>query len=80
MIKMKTLIPEQNSKSKYELLMDLITDFLELQDSFNSRMIDIEKKLKELKPQLSQSDKRLNPEDFSTETYFEKTIDKENEI
>ena len=43
-------------------------------------MIDIEKKLKELKPQLSQSDTRLNPEDFSTETYFEKTIDKENEI
>ena len=53
MIKLKKLLPEQNSKSKYELLMDLISDFLELQDSFNSRMIDIEKKLKELKPQLS---------------------------
>ena len=49
MIKLKKLLPEQNSKSKYELLMDLISDFLELQDSFNSRMIDTEKKLKELK-------------------------------
>jgi hypothetical protein len=70
MIKLKKLLPEQNSKSKYELLMDLISDFLELQDSFNSRMIDIEKKLKELKPQLSKSDNRLDPEEFSTDNYM----------
>ena len=49
MIKLKKLLPEENKKSKYELLMDLIDDFLELRDGFETRMIDIEKKLKELK-------------------------------
>ncbi len=41
MIKLKTLIKEQNKKSKYELLMDLIDDFLELGDGFETRMLDI---------------------------------------
>ena len=66
MMKLKSLLfTEQNKKSKYELLMDLIEDFLELQDNFNSRMLDIEKKLKELKPQLSSTDNRLDPDDFN---------------
>ena len=43
MIKLKKLLPEENKKSKYELLMDLIDDFLELRDGFETRMIDIEK-------------------------------------
>ena len=70
MIKLKNLIKEQNKKSKYELVMDLIDDFLELRDGFETRMLDIEKKLKELKPQLSSSDTRLNPDDFDTDTYM----------
>ena len=42
MIKMKTLLPEQNSKTRYEILMDIISDFLELRDGFETRMNDIE--------------------------------------
>ena len=64
MIKLKKLLPEQNKKSRYEMLMDLIDDFLELRDGFDTRMIDIEKKLKELKPELSSTDTRLDPDDF----------------
>ena len=70
MIKLKNLIKEENKKSKYELVMDLIDDFLELRDGFDTRMLEIEKKLKELKPQLSSSDNRLNPDDFDTDTYM----------
>ena len=70
MIKLKNLIKEENKKSKYELVMDLIDDFLELRDSLDTRMLEIEKKLKELKPQLSSSDNRLNPDDFDTDTYM----------
>ena len=70
MIKLKNLIKEENKKSKYELVMDLIDDFLELRDGFETRMLEIEKKLKELKPQLSSSDNRLNPDDFDTDTYM----------
>ena len=47
-----------------------IDDFLELRDGFDTRMLEIEKKLKELKPQLSSSDNRLNPDDFDTDTYM----------
>ena len=68
MIKLKTLIKEQNKKSKYELVMDLIDDFLELRDGFETRMLEIEKKLKELKPQLSSTDNRLDPDDFDIST------------
>mgnify|MGYP001360559330 CR=1 FL=1 len=71
MIKLKKLLPEENKKSKYELLMDLIDDFLELRDGFETRMIDIEKKLKELKPELSSIDNRLDPDDFSTDNYID---------
>ena len=78
MIKLKSLLfNEQNKKSKYELLMDLIDDFLELQDGFETRMLDIEKKLKELKPQLSSTDNRLDPYDFDTDDYLQS---KDNEI
>ena len=52
------------------MLMDLIDDFLELRDGFDTRMIDIEKKLKELKPELSSTDSRLNPDDFDTDDYL----------
>ena len=71
MIKLKNLIKEQNKKSKYDLVMDLIDDFLELRDGFDTRMLEIEKKLKELKPQLSSSDNRLNPDDFDTDDYLQ---------
>ena len=78
MMKLKSLLlNEQNKKSKYELLMDLIDDFLELQDGFETRMLDIEKKLKELKPQLSSTDNRLDPYDFDTDDYLQS---KDNEI
>ena len=71
MMKLKSLLfTEQNKKSKYELVMDLIDDFLELRDGFDTRMLEIEKKLKELKPQLSSTDNRLEPDDFDTDNYM----------
>ena len=73
------LLSEENKKSKYELLMDLIDDFLELRDGFETRMIDIEKKLKELKPELSSIDTRLNPDDFSTDDYLQSSDDNDIE-
>ena len=60
MIKLKKLLQEQNKKSRYEMLMDLIDDFLELRDGFDTRMLEIEKKLRELKPELSSNDTRLD--------------------
>ena len=78
MMKLKSLLfNEQNKKSKYELVMDLIDDFLELRDGFETRMLEIEKKLKELKPQLSSTDNRLDPDDFDTDDYLQS---KDNEI
>lgn len=80
MLKLKSLLlSEENKKSKYELLMDLIDDFLELRDGFETRMIDIEKKLKELKPELSSIDTRLNPDDFSTDDYLQSSDDNDIE-
>ena len=80
MLKLKSLLlSEENKKSKYELLMDLIDDFLELRDGFETRMIDIEKKLKELKPELSSVDTRLNPDDFSTDDYLQSSDDNDIE-
>ena len=75
MIKMKTLLPEQNSKTRYEILMDIISDFLELRDGFETRMNNIEKKLQELKPELDKQDKRLNPDDFKTDDYLQSKDD-----
>ena len=73
MMKLKSLLfTEQDKKSKYELVMDLIDDFLELRDGFDTRMLEIEKKLKELKPQLSSNDNRLDPDDFDTDNYLKK--------
>jgi hypothetical protein len=80
MLKLKSLLlSEVNKKSKYELLMDLIDDFLELRDGFETRMIDIEKKLKELKPELSSIDTRLDPDDFSTDDYLQSSDDNDIE-
>jgi|TARA_R110000744_G_C19363324_1_gene561624 hypothetical protein len=67
---MKTLLPEQNKKTRYEILMDIISEFLELRDGFETRMNNIEEKLQELKPELSKRDTRLNPDDFKTDDYL----------
>jgi hypothetical protein len=75
MIKMRNLIPEQNSKTRYEILMDIISDFLELRDGFDSRMNTIEEKLQQLKPELDKQDKRLNPDDFKTDDYLKSKDD-----
>ncbi|MDB9854079.1 hypothetical protein OAC91_02465 [Candidatus Marinimicrobia bacterium] len=75
MIKMRNLIPEQNSKSRYEILMDIISDFLELRDGFESRMNTIEEKLQQLKPELDKQDKRLNPDNFKTDDYLQSKDD-----
>lgn len=72
---MRNLIPEQNSKSRYEILMDIISDFLELRDGFESRMNTIEEKLQQLKPELDKQDKRLNPDDFKTDDYLQSKDD-----
>ena len=75
MIKMKTLLPEQNKKTRYEILMDIISDFLELRDGFDTRMNNIEEKLQQLKPELDKQDKRLNPDDFKTDDYLQSKDD-----
>jgi len=75
MIKLTKLLPEQNSKSRYEILMDIINDFLELRDGFETRMNNIEEKLQELKPELSKQDQRLNPDDFKTDDYLQSKDD-----
>jgi hypothetical protein len=75
MIKLTKLLPEQNSKSRYEILMDIINDFLELRDGFETRMNNIEEKLQELKPELSKQDQRLNPDDFKTDDYLKSKDD-----
>ena len=75
MIKLTKLLPEQNSKSRYEILMDIISDFLELRDGFETRMNNIEEKLQELKPELDKQDKRLNPDDFKTDDYLKSKDD-----
>jgi len=72
---MKTLLPEQNKKTRYEILMDIISEFLELRDGFETRMNNIEKKLQELKPELDKQDKRLNPDDFKTDDYLQSKDD-----
>jgi len=74
-IKLTKLLPEQNSKSRYEILMDIINDFLELRDGFETRMNNIEEKLQELKPELSKQDQRLNPDDFKTDDYLKSKDD-----
>ena len=75
MIKMKTLLPEQNKKTRYEILMDIISDFLELRDGFDTRRNNIEEKLQQLKPELDKQDKRLNPDDFKTDDYLKSKDD-----
>ena len=75
MIKMKTLLPEQNKKTRYEILMDIISEFLELRDGFDTRMNNIEEKLQQLKPELDKQDKRLNPDDFKTDDYLQSKDD-----
>ena len=75
MIKMKTLLPEQNKKTRYEILMDIISEFLELRDGFDTRMNTIEEKLQQLKPELDKQDKRLNPDDFKTDDYLQSKDD-----
>ena len=79
MIKLKKLLQEQNKKSRYEMLMDLIDDFLELRDGFDTRMLEIEKKLRELKPELSSNDTRLDSDDFKTDNYKDSITGDNNE-
>ena len=79
MIKLKKLLQEQNKKSRYEMLMDLIDDFLELRDGFDTRMLEIEKKLRELKPELSSNDTRLDSDDFKTDNYRDSITGDDNE-
>jgi len=79
MIKLKKLLQEQNKKSRYEMLMDLIDDFLELRDGFDTRMLEIEKKLRELKPELSSNDTRLDSDDFKTDNYKDSITGDDNE-
>ena len=68
MIKMKKLLfNEQNDKSRNEMIMDVIGEFLELRDDFDLRMNKIEKMLNKLKPQLDTEPQRLEPNKFSTD-------------
>ena len=71
MIKMKKLLfNEQNDKSQYELIMNVIEQFLELRDDFDLRMNKIEKMLNKLKPQLDTEPQRLEPNEFSSNEYM----------
>ncbi len=66
MIRLKKLLKEQNKKSNYEMVMDVIGEFLELKDNFESRVNRIEEILQKLKPNLDDRQK-LNPMDFDSE-------------
>ena len=71
MIKMKKLLfNEQNDKSQYEIIMDVIGEFLELRDDFDLRMNKIEKMLSKMKPKLDTEPQRLEPNKFSTDDYM----------
>ena len=63
----KLLFNEQNDKSRNEMIMDVIGEFLELRDDFDLRMNKIEKMLNKLKPQLDTEPQRLEPNKFSTD-------------
>ena len=52
MIRLKKLLKEQNNKSTYYLIMDIIGEFIELHDDFMVRYTRIEEVLHELKPKL----------------------------
>ena len=52
MIQLKTLLNEKNTTSKYDLIMDVIGEFIELKDQVDSRMLKIEELLQRLKPEL----------------------------
>jgi len=71
MIKMKKLLfNEQNDKSQYEMIMDIIGEFLELRDDFDLRMNKIEKMLNKMKPQLDKEQQRLEPNNFHSHNYM----------
>ena len=63
MIRLKKLLKEQNSKSNYDMIMDLVGEFLELKDGMETRMNTIEEILNKLKPKLDDRQK-LNPMDI----------------
>ena len=63
MIQLKTLLKEKNSKSNYDMIMDLIGEFLDLKDSMETRLITIEEILNKLKPRLDDR-QELNPMDI----------------
>ena len=71
MIKMKKLLfNEQNDKSRNEMIMGVIEQFLELRDDFDLRMNKIEKMLSKMKPKLDTEPQRLEPNKFSTDDYM----------
>ncbi len=57
MIRLKKLLKEQNSKSNYDMIMDLVGEFLELKDGMETRMNTIEEILNKLKPKLDDRQK-----------------------
>ena len=63
MIQLKTLLKEKNSKSNYDMIMDLIGEFLELKDGMETRLNSIEEILNKLKPRLDDR-QQLNPMDI----------------
>ena len=63
MIRLKKLLKEQNSKSNYDMIMDLIGEFLELKDGMETRLNSIEEILNKLKPRLDDR-QQLNPMDI----------------
>ena len=66
----KLLFNEQNDKSQYEMIMDIIGEFLELRDAFDLRMNKIEKMLNKMKPELDKEPQRLEPNNFSSDDYM----------
>ena len=66
MIRLKTLLNEKNTRSKYDLIMDVIGEFIELKDQVDSRMLKIEELLQRLKPELDDRT-QLNPNDLDKE-------------
>jgi len=79
MVLLKTLLKERNTKSRYDLIMDVIGEFIELKDEMGVRMLKIEELLNTLKPELDDERHIIPPEDFPDDDHLSKEEDDDDE-
>ena len=71
MIQLKTLLNEKNTRSKYDLIMDVIGEFIESKDQVDGRLLKIEELLQRLKPELDDRT-QIDPEQFGNGDHLTK--------